>query len=546
MAGLGALGSGGLFAGKSLAVLGAGLLAGVVGGSALVASGTVQFGGKADPASSGARGAGLELVACPDRGPVIGSIPRDQQVLVTARSADGGWLQLYWPIPGIERAWTKAGPLQLRGDAASLPVAACDAPPPPPARPTVEPTATPFAAATPAATPTAAPTAKPTAAPSAKPTAGPTPSPSPTPKPNAAPQVSGLKASTATVYFDQGSYCATARKSVTISVGVTDADGLASVTLLWRKPGAASYSQRPMTLAGGRYTATLDTKADGITKAGTLRYYVVAKDANRSPKTSRSPTSGTQVVAVKVCANTGPTFATLEASPTTIVADPLQAGCPGSTLSELRAVATDVDGVKSVVLYFRKPGDASYTARDFSRDGDTWYSFINTVGSVDDITTGGSISWYAVATDGKGAATKSPPATIQVTRCDTPASFDFGSVTNPVYNDPACDGPTTVTIQVYASDRDNASVGDRDSSRLRVVVAWQATNLRTGRTVRGRVLADFQKGNYFVASFPVTGDWQATLYSLTYSATSTDVFGGTTESFTGKTQLSVYSCQSPG
>ena len=60
------------------------------------------------------------------------------------------------------------------------------------------------------------------------------------------------------------------------------------------------------------------------------------------------------------------------------------------------------------------------------------------------------------------------------------------------------------------------------------------------------MLADFQKGNYFVASFPVTGDWQATLYSLTYSATSTDVFGGTTESFTGKTQLSVYSCQSPG
>ena len=111
MAGLGALGGSGLIAGKSLAVLGAGLLSGAVAGSALVATGTVEFGGSASgPASAGA---GLQLVPCPDQGPVLGSIPRDQKVLVTARSADGAWLQLYWPAPGIERAWTKAGPLSL-------------------------------------------------------------------------------------------------------------------------------------------------------------------------------------------------------------------------------------------------------------------------------------------------------------------------------------------------------------------------------------------------------------------------------------------------
>ena len=114
MAGLGALGGSGLIAGKSLAVLGAGLLSGAVAGSALVATGTVEFGGSADRPTASA-GAGLQLVPCPDQGPVLGSIPRDQQVLVTARSADGAWLQLYWPAPGIERAWTKAGPLAPRG-----------------------------------------------------------------------------------------------------------------------------------------------------------------------------------------------------------------------------------------------------------------------------------------------------------------------------------------------------------------------------------------------------------------------------------------------
>ena len=544
LAGLGAL-----IGGNGLLAIAVGLIVGVGGSGTLLATGAVHFGGGTTaPATSAA---GLQLVACPDVGPVIGTIPRGEKVLVTGRSADGGWLQVFYPGPAFDRAWTKAGPLHLESDANGLPIAACEAPPTPTPRPTPEasaavapsPAAAPSAEPSPSAAPSPSPSPNPT--PTPKPTPKPTPTPSPTPKPNVAPQVSGPKASTATIYFDQGSYCATARKSVTISVGVTDADGLASVTLLWRAPGATSYSQRLMTLSGSTYTATLDTRTDGITQAGTIRYYVVARDANPNPKSTRSPTSGTQVIAVKVCANTGPTFTRLQSSPTSIIADPLQVGCSGSTLSEFQAQATDVDGVKSIVLYFRKPGDSSYIARDFSQDGETWYSFINTVGSVDDISSGGSISWYAVATDGKGVATTSRLDTIDVTRCDAPASFDFGGVTNPVYNDPAC-SPSSVTIQVYASDRDNAAAGYRDSSRLRVIVAWQATNLRTGKATGGQVLAVFQKGNYFLASFPVTADWQATLYSLTYSATSTDVYGGTTRSFTGKAQFSVYSaCQGP-
>ena len=58
--------------------------------------------------------------------------------------------------------------------------------------------------------------------------------------------------------------------------------------------------------------------------------------------------------------------------------------------------------------------------------------------------------------------------------------------------------------------------------------------------------AVFQKGNAFIASIPVTIDWQPTLYTLTYFATSTDIYGGTTRSFTGKAQISVYACQTLG
>jgi FlaG/FlaF family flagellin (archaellin) len=505
MAGLGALGGSGLFAGKSLAVLGAGLLAGAVGGGALVASGTVQFGGNAGAGQGAGAGPGLELVPCPDQGPVIGTIPRDQQVLVTGRSADGGWLQLYWPAPGIESAWTKTGPLQLEGDAGSLPVAECEAPPTPSPRPTVEPTPTPEPTPSPTPTPTASPT------------------PSPTPAANTAPKLSKLTASTATISYDQGSYCAGDPKSVTISVSASDDDGLASVTLRYRPPGASGYSEKAMTLSGGRYAATLNTTADNLKTAGKLLYYVVARDKAADQKSTRIP-KASATITVKVCKNTGPKFTLLEASPTSIIADPLGAGCAGSTLSELRARATDPDGVKSIKLFFKKPGATSYTSRSFDQDGDTWYSFINTVGSVDNIVRSGTISWYAVATDDKGATTKTKTRSIKVTRCDSEASFDWGGTTSIVYSPAAC-SPNQITIPIYAHDEDAGS----PSSNLNVVVTWSAQNNRgpSFGSYSGKVTATFLKGNAFRAYVSVVGWQNPGSWTLTWSMKSTDPYGGT-------------------
>ena len=169
--------------------------------------------------------------------------------------------------------------------------------------------------------------------------------------------------------------------------------------------------------------------------------------------------------------------------------------------------------------------------------GNLWTSFINA--NDDGTHSSGTFTWHVIATDTKGLSTTSDAQSIGVVRCDAPASFDFGSVTTPVYNAAPCT-PTSVTIPVFASDPDN---GSGDSSRLQVALTWQATNLRSGKAFSGQVQAVFQKGNSFVASFPVTIDWQATLYTLTYFATSTDIYGGTSKSFTGKTQISVYACQ---
>lgn len=553
MAGLGAGGGAGgggplaglvsLVASNGILAIAAGLIVGVIGTGTLLATGAVHVGGgTAAPAVSAG---GLQLVACPNVGPVIGTIPKGEKVLVTGRSADGGWLQISYPGPAFAFAWTKAGPLQLEADASGLPIASCEAPPTPTPRPT--PGASVAVVASPEASPSPEPsTAVASPSPSPSPSASPSASPSPTPKPtpNVPPSITGFTASTKTLRYDQGAYCPTAPHSVTFSLKASDAGGVASATLFWRKPGASSYAALPMNLASGStqsgtWTATVDTRTNGSWNAGNLAAYGVALDSSGAK--TKSPTTGALAIPVTLCVNTGPTFTSgPSAGNATLYADPLNVGCGSPIGTEIRATITDIDGVKSATLVFTDQAGATVQRPMTGYAGNLWSSSINA--NDDGTHAGGTFTWYVVAVDGKGMPTTSNTQSIRVVRCDTPASFDFGGVTSPVYNAPAC-APNSVTIQVYASDRDNA---DRDSSRLRVVVTWQATNLRGRPAFTGSVQAVFQKGNFFLASFPVTADWTAGLYSLTYSATSTDIYGGTSRSFTGKTQISVYSCQTPG
>jgi len=301
-----------------------------------------------------------------------------------------------------------------------------------------------------------------------------------------------------------------------------------------------------MTLAGGSaqsgtWTATVDTKTNGSWNAGSLAAYVLVLDASGAK--TKSPTAGALAIPVTLCVDPGPTFTSgPSAGNATLYADPLNVGCGSPIGTEIRATITAVDGVKSATLVFTDQAGATVQRPMTGYAGNLWSSSIN---ANNDGTQGpGNVTFYVVAVDGKGMPTTSGTQSIRVVRCDTAASFDFGSVTSPVYNAPACT-PNSVVIQVYASDRDNAAAGDTDSHRLQVVVDWKATNLRGTPGFSGNVRAVFQKGNVFLASVPVGADWTPGLYAVTYTATSTDIYGGTSKSFTGKTQISVYSCQTP-
>jgi hypothetical protein len=92
-------------------------------------------------------------MSCPVAGAVVTHAVSGTTVLVTARSADGSWLQLYVGQPGAERGWLPASSVRLLESPAGLPVVDCGpsgaavTPAPPTLSPTAPPPPSPTAVA---------------------------------------------------------------------------------------------------------------------------------------------------------------------------------------------------------------------------------------------------------------------------------------------------------------------------------------------------------------------------------------------------------------
>ena len=151
------------------------------------------------------------------------------------------------------------------------------------------------------------------------------------------------------------------RRRVTFTLKASDAGGVTSATLYWRKPGAHDLRGGPDD-AGRWFRPERDMAGDpghdrqrdhGRGPADLLRGGARCQRGART----RPPSSGTQVVTVNVCVNTGPTFADgPTAGNSTIYADPLNTGCGSPIGTEIRATITDIDGVASATLVFTDQG----------------------------------------------------------------------------------------------------------------------------------------------------------------------------------------------
>jgi len=437
-----------------------GIAVGAIGGGAM-ASG-VLGGGK-----SGAAGGQLAVYPCPNQGPALARVDSGQQLLVTGRLADGSWLRIHLPTPGRTEGWVQSTPLTVNGSIDTLPVVTCA-----PVTAVASPDVVPQESLT--AIVNATPTPEPPPSASAVP-----PSSGPTPTPSAHPSVAGLVASTRTVSYDQGSYCPTAVKTVTFSVRASGASGIASVTLFWRAPGASAFAQAAMSRTGGTATsgtwqASLDTTANGLTKAGALAFYAIAKDA--TGVTSRIPPSGAGSVTVAVCANTGPSIAATAAAGSRMYSDPFGLGCTPTT-SDITATVQDPQGVKSVTLFFRR-GSGSWSSKPMNNTTvpPRWYANLDTLGDKIPV---GTLSWYIRAVDGKNAVSQSRTVSVTILLCKDKTA----PVVGPIYPKPdtirssgdnACTASRSATIQVLATDPE---------SGVKSVTLWY--RFGAGGTARG-------------------------------------------------------------
>jgi hypothetical protein len=310
----------------SALAMAAGVLAGAIAGLGLVSAG-IPFARPSEPGK-------VALQACPGAGPVLAHVAGGQTMLVTARSVDGRWLQVYVGTPGVDLAWGPAAAISLQAPGDGLPVGGCQGvplPTQPPATPgpTLPPDATTSPAPsitgvvfpTPGPTPppgvTAPPTPKPPRTPQPTPTPKPTPKPTPTPSPTAVPtptptpvitptpdttppSITGITITNAELYNggyyieDAGNSCGTP-SSAKITATITDSGGSGivgtSVRLhYWDPNGGFHDIQMGVQIGTSLWGATVFNNS--LWDAGEILYSIAARDnAGNSNATSYPPDS---------------------------------------------------------------------------------------------------------------------------------------------------------------------------------------------------------------------------------------------------------------
>jgi hypothetical protein len=263
--------------------LAAGGLTGVLAMGALIAGGVVPVSAPSSPAQGP-----LPVWGCFGTGSILAMVQPRDQMWITARSADGKWLQVFLPDPVSHYGWVDAASVELQADGSTLRVEGCGevasatgtpgpTAVPATATPTAGPTATPTAS--PTAKPTATPTVRPTqAAPTAKPTAKPTPTPNLGPVFSLNPPEVG-PARIGTNPLGTGN-CGTSGVMAGLKTAATDPDGIAAIQLWIQKPGSSSFVllSHGFSKDGTYWYAWIDTAKDKITVVGTLSYRAVAID----------------------------------------------------------------------------------------------------------------------------------------------------------------------------------------------------------------------------------------------------------------------------
>jgi len=144
----------------------------------------------------------------------------------------------------------------------------------------------------------------------------------------------------------------TANGAVQVAAQVTDASGVASVTLRYRTQGMPTFQTAAMTGSGGNYAATIPA---GTVQTPGVDYYIEAVDSANPSNTGRSPAAapGTTHAFTVAMADTNPPQITH-----TQVTSPR---APGASVN-VNATITDASTIVSATLFYRRIGGSSFTS----------------------------------------------------------------------------------------------------------------------------------------------------------------------------------------
>jgi hypothetical protein len=286
-------------------VLAAGVATGVAVGTVGVATGVIPV---AEPAPRN-----VAIYECPGSGRVVTSIKPNQNVLVTARSADSQWLQIYIGEAAADRGWAPASALELKAAPDGLPVEDCTpeatgAPLPTSLEP---PSAVPSPGATESVAPTSAvvpatpgPGATPSPTPAPTKTPKPTPTPAPTPTAHTGPTLTAfaLNPFPGDWYIDEdppgsGQYpiyqvgCTIGDWTVGFYIEAQDPDGIASATLYYKPQGVSVPIEETMGEEGpGEYYREVVTD-EATWYLGEVDYWITVIDGVGDSTTFTGPSN---------------------------------------------------------------------------------------------------------------------------------------------------------------------------------------------------------------------------------------------------------------
>lgn len=149
--------------------------------------------------------------------------------------------------------------------------------------------------------------------------------------------------------------------AITVSAMVTDASGVASVRLYYKRQTDTLYTQAALTETGGTWSVTIP--ANQIVPPG-LDYYLEASDVRTPANVTRDPSNApTAVYSFRVVA--------LDLQPPAVTHTPIANGQPGNVAVTISADVTDPSGVDPVQLFYKHRNAVNFTAVTMSGGGAT-------------------------------------------------------------------------------------------------------------------------------------------------------------------------------